>query len=166
MARTITPLLASAFLNARQWLKKNAGFTLFELLIVIAIIGVLVSLGTASYTSAQKKSRDGRRQSDLKAIQNAFEQYYADNSGSYPATCNAAGILSVTYLPSGFPRDPKSGVYYYTAGTSGGITIGNSCSASSYYFSVSLEGTATGGNATDSTCTNGAGSYFCVKSLQ
>lgn len=146
----------------RYW---QQGFTLFELLIVIAIIGILVSLGTASYTSAQKKSRDGRRQADLKSIQNAFEQYYADNTSAYPATCSTiAG--DTTYFPGGFPKDPKSNQYYYTAGTTSGITIGNSCSASGYYFGVSLEGTTTGGNATNSSCTNGSGSYFCVKSLQ
>lgn len=141
------------------------GFTLLEVLVVIAIIGILISVGTASYSAAQKKSRDARRNGDLKAIQAAFEQYYADNNGLYPATCSAIAS-NATYLPGGFPKDPKSGAFYYTAGTTSGITIGNSCSTTSYYFGVSLEGTTTGGNATTSTCTNGAGGYFCIKSLQ
>jgi len=63
------------------------GFTLLEVLVVIAIIGILISMGTAAYTSAQKKSRDSRRSADLKAIQNAFEQYYADN-GRYPTSAS------------------------------------------------------------------------------
>ena len=63
------------------------GFTLMELLIVIAIIGILISISVASYGSAQKKARDARRHADLKAVQNAWEQYYADNNASYPATC-------------------------------------------------------------------------------
>lgn len=146
--------------------KAKHGFTLYELLIVIAIISILVSLGTASYSSAQKKSRDSRRQADLKAIQNGFEQYYADNTSAYPVTCSTIAA-NATYFPGGFPKDPKSGQYYYTTpGTYSGITIGNSCSSTSYYFGVSLEGTTTGGNATDATCTNGSGPFFCVKSLQ
>jgi len=57
--------------------KRKLGFTLLELLVVIGIIGVLVSLGVSSYSTAQKKARDSRRKSDLKTIQACMEQYYA-----------------------------------------------------------------------------------------
>lgn len=128
-----------------------AGFTLLEVLVVVAIIGILISIGTASFTSAQKKARDGRRQGDLKSIQTAFEQYNADNNGNYPATCS----VDVTYLPAGLPKDPKTGANYTS-----------SCSATSYCFCGLLEGTATGGNSTNASCTFGSGAYFCVKNLQ
>lgn len=119
-----------------------------ELLIVIAITGILVSISVVSYSSAQKKTRDSRRRSDLKAVQNGFEQYYADNSGSYPATCS----VSATYLPSGIPTDPKSGSYV------------SSCTTASYCFCATLESDA--GNASDTNCTFGSGTYYCVKNLQ
>lgn len=128
-----------------------AGFTLLEVLVVVAIIGILISIGTASFTSAQKKARDGRRQGDLKSIQTAFEQYNADNNGNYPATCS----VDATYLPAGLPKDPKTGANYTS-----------SCSATQYCFCGLLEGTTTGGNASDASCTFGAGAYFCVKNLQ
>ncbi|NTU73704.1 type II secretion system protein [Candidatus Roizmanbacteria bacterium] len=60
------------------------GFTLMELLVVIGIIAILVALGTVSYSTAQKKSRDSKRKSDLKTIQNALEQYYAICGSVYP----------------------------------------------------------------------------------
>lgn len=125
-----------------------------ELLIVLAIIALLVSLGTVSYTSAQKKSRDSRRSSDLHAIQNAFEQYYGDNA-KYPtsASCTA----SSTYLPAGVPKDPKTGVAY---------TITCDATGTTYCSCALLEGTTTGGNATNATCTMESGAYFCVKNLQ
>ncbi len=122
-----------------------------ELLIVIAIIGIMTAIATVSYSSAQKKTRDSRRVSDLKAIQNGFEQYNADNNGLYPATCS----LDATYLPSGLPADPKTGADYTAA-----------CATSTYCFCATLEGSATSGNATDTSCTFGSGQYYCVKNLQ
>jgi prepilin-type N-terminal cleavage/methylation domain-containing protein len=126
------------------------GFTLLELLIVIAIIGILVAMGTVSYSTAQKRARDSKRQGDLKAIQNAFEQYYSKNNGNYPSPCSA---VDLTYLPGGMPKDPKTGSNY-----------SQSCSASAYCFCALLEGG--NGNATNDTCTFGSGNYFCVKNLQ
>lgn len=125
------------------------GFSLVELLIVIAIIGILVSIGTVSYTAAQQKGRDGRRKSDMRAIQNAWEQYYADNNDSYPTTCS----VGTSYLPGGVPTDPKTGAPY-----------AQSCSATTYCFCATLESGV--GNATNISCTFGIGSYYCVKNLQ
>jgi len=78
------------------------GFTLIELLVVISIIGILISLGAVSFTTAQKKSRDTRRKSDMKQIQTALEQCYSLQA-SYPIavwntgalTCNTQTIASV-----------------------------------------------------------------------
>jgi len=130
------------------------GFTLLELLIVIAIIGVLVSVGVASYSTAQKKTRDSRRRSDMKAVQSAFEQYYAQNSASYPALCADPGP---EFMPNSIPSDPK-GVAPYVYSTA-------NCSTSSYCFCALLE--SGGGNA-GSGCDYTASSktYFCVSNLQ
>jgi prepilin-type N-terminal cleavage/methylation domain-containing protein len=132
-------------------LKRNrSGFTLLELLIVIAIIGILVTIGAVSYSSAQKKSRDSRRQADMKAVQGAWEQYYADNNGSYPASCSVAA----DYLPAGLPGDPKTGDAYEAA-----------CADDSYCFCGAME--AGTGNA-DETCdyTASPKTHYCVSNLQ
>ncbi|MGB9883476.1 MAG: type II secretion system protein [Microgenomates group bacterium] len=105
-------------------------FTLLELLVVIGIIAILVALGTTSYSTAQKKSRDAKRKSDLKAIQNALEQYYSICSYVYPTP--AAGYVPssiicnnpYTVIMSSTPKDPKTGVSYkMTQNTSGDYTI-------------------------------------------
>lgn len=65
-------------------MKLKKAFTLLEMLVVIGIIAVLVGMVTSSYSTAQKKARDAKRQADLKAFQNALEQCYSVNSYSYP----------------------------------------------------------------------------------
>jgi prepilin-type N-terminal cleavage/methylation domain-containing protein len=56
-------------------IKKNSGFTLIELMVVIAIIGILSSVSLTSLNAARKKARDTVRRTDLEQILLAFEQY-------------------------------------------------------------------------------------------
>lgn len=101
-------------------IKKN-GFTLLELLVVIGIIGILLALITVSFTSAQRQSRDSRRRQDLAAIQNALEQYYSENSFSYPVCVgDISTVCSVQlsgYFSGGIPTDPL-GTNEYTIDSS------------------------------------------------
>lgn len=69
------------------------GFTLMELLVVMAILGVLIVAGIGNFMTSQKKSRDIKRKNDLRQISLALETYYND-LGSYP-------LSSGTHTPSG-----------------------------------------------------------------
>lgn len=66
------------------------GFTLVELLVVMAILGVLATLIVGGFRTAQLRGRDGQRKSDLKNIANALEIYYSDY-GVYPPS--ASGLI-------------------------------------------------------------------------
>ena len=72
-------------LKVKEILKKDGGFTLLELLIVIVIIGILALLIIPNITSAPKKARDTTRKTDLKAIQKALEEYFVSNN-AYPTS--------------------------------------------------------------------------------
>lgn len=134
----------------------QAGFTLLEILVVVALIGVLMTIGTSAYINAVRHGRDSRRVGDLKTIQGAMEQYFTDNNGQYPASC----LPGPTYLPQGFPVDPKTGAAYSFAAP------GN-CTSTTYCTCVQLEGTTTGGNSNRNDCTSFvSGQYFCVMNLQ
>jgi prepilin-type N-terminal cleavage/methylation domain-containing protein len=70
----------------------NLGFTLVELLIVIAIIGILAAIVLVNLNVSRKKGRDARRLSDIHQIMTALELFYADNSGyPLPDIADAAG---------------------------------------------------------------------------
>lgn len=65
--------------------KAQAGFTIIELLIVIAIIAILAGLVLNNFQGAQAKARDTQRVTDVNNIHTKLEEYHNDNSG-YPNT--------------------------------------------------------------------------------
>lgn len=69
--------------------KAQAGFTIIELLIVIAIIAILAGLVLNNFQGAQAKARDTQRVTDVNNIHTKLEEYYNDNNG-YPNTFTAA----------------------------------------------------------------------------
>ena len=136
-------------------MKKEKGFTLLELLVVIGIIGILTGILSVSYNSAQKRARDTRRRADVKAVQEALEQYYVESSYVYPTgDCNDAS----DYLKSAWPTLDPSGDTYEGMGA---------CAATSYCICASMEVEDTG-NSLDAGCTwTGASlDYYCVENLQ
>jgi type IV pilus assembly protein PilA len=60
--------------------KQNRGFTLIELMIVVAIIGILASLAIPKFLRFQAKSRQSEVQTNLKAMWVAQQAYYATNN--------------------------------------------------------------------------------------
>jgi type II secretion system protein G len=65
----------------------SKAFTLIELLIVIAILGIVTTVVAVSFTNSQKQARDLQRKSDLKQIRTALELYYNDNGFYPPSAC-------------------------------------------------------------------------------
>lgn len=63
--------------------RKNEGFTIVELLIVIVVIGILAALVVTTFTGIQQRARNTERETDIKALHGQLEAYYAQN-GSYP----------------------------------------------------------------------------------
>jgi len=79
--------------------KLQAGFTIIELLIVIAIIGILATLVLTNFQGAQARGRDTVRNSDINAVFTKLEEYYTNNQNQYPAGDVASSTLPASSFP-------------------------------------------------------------------
>lgn len=105
--------ISQIHLKGGENMKRNKGFTLIELMVVIAVIGILASVALVSLTGVQKSARDAQRKSDISTYRTAMERYYADlqvypgSAGTGDSTSGAgAGIfttagelVSKSYMP-------------------------------------------------------------------
>lgn len=121
------------------------GFTLVELLTVIAIIGILSTIVMTSLLTARKKGRDVKRIADIKQIQLGLEQYYNDNL-KYPTSLTS---LTTQYMPI-IPADPLGSLYYYVAANAAGTSNCVAAASPAVYYHLGavleLQGTLGSGN--------------------
>uniref|UniRef100_A0A831Z1D1 Prepilin-type N-terminal cleavage/methylation domain-containing protein n=1 Tax=candidate division WWE3 bacterium TaxID=2053526 RepID=A0A831Z1D1_UNCKA len=111
---------------------KRDGFTLLELLVVITIIGLLSSVGLASYTRAQARARDAKRQSDITSLRNSLEIYYSENNvypdtgGAWQDISTALSVLVPDFTKT-LPTDPggEGLPYLYRSVTNQGYCLGS-----------------------------------------
>ncbi|MHB8844289.1 MAG: type IV pilin protein [Nitrospirota bacterium] len=85
--------------------KAERGFTLLELMIVLAIMGILISIAQPNLKSSIIRAREAVLREDLYQIRDAIDQYYADY-GKYPA--ELTDLVSQTEKNKSYLRDiPK-----------------------------------------------------------
>lgn len=124
-------------------MKRQQGFTLIEMLVVVAVVGLLSSVVVVGLSGAREKARDARRVADVRQIQNELETLYTDTTG-YPAAGTGTGQITI-------PSDPQGNIYLYEK-------VGNY----SYKLGIALEGD--GNDNFSSDCPSGitAAPAFCV----
>ena len=76
----------------------KSGFTLVELLVVMAIISILATVIIGGFRSSQMRGKDAQRKSDLKQIANALEIFFADY-GRYPPA-SGTQVAACSYNPA------------------------------------------------------------------
>jgi len=85
--------------------RKSSGFTLLELMIVVAILAIIASIGIPQYVSALRTARVGKAKHELVTISNAVSSYMATNGGKLP--------LSLYQVGYGGKNDPWGVPYCY-----------------------------------------------------
>jgi len=94
------------------------GFTLVELLIVMAVIAILIGIAVPSFRGMQMEANRTASQGNLQAIKLAFEAYYKNN-GCYPTYTSPTGTEWQTEITGSnppllevVPTDPVNGQSY------------------------------------------------------
>ena len=99
----------------------KSGFTLIEMLIVVAIVGILSSVVLVGLGPVQRRGRDARRISDIRQVQTGLELYYG-KYGEYPDAADWEGLrqtlMNASIGVSNVPDDPNGSYEYVTDGTS------------------------------------------------
>jgi prepilin-type N-terminal cleavage/methylation domain-containing protein/prepilin-type processing-associated H-X9-DG protein len=85
---------------------KHRGFTLVELLVVVAVTAILTTLGLTATREVTEKSKTTRCLNDLRQIGTATQLYAGENAGRFPDTSHQAGRswtnTLATYLRTNF----------------------------------------------------------------
>ncbi len=99
---------------------KKRGFTLVELMVVIAIITFLASIVVSALNASRSKARDAERKQDMIQVRNALELYYSVNK-SYPSTGGNFYSTSVNVPGPGTCSDFNGSGTYTRTGANGYI---------------------------------------------
>lgn len=139
---------------------KKQAFTIIEVVLVLAIAGLIFLIVFLALPGLQRSRRDTQRKSDLGNMSAALENYASNNGGKYPATTGAGYTAGegISTLLSGFTpaADPQGGNYNVNAAGTGsstnsiityvqggictnGVATANSGGAFKYAISVVLE---------------------------
>ena len=124
-------------LNNIKTMKKERGFTIVELLIVIVVIGILAAIVIVAFNGVQNKAKTTKAQTNAAAVQKVAEAYNADNS-VYPGTIANFGAATTVKLPTGV-------TVVSAAATPFGLTASNGDTSVSYQYKGASATTATGG---------------------
>ena len=105
-------------------MRKHAGFTLVELMVVLTVIGLLLSVVVPDYVGRMKRAEEAVLKENLVVMRDALDKHYAD-AGKYPGSLD--DLVAKRYLraipadpftqsPSTWiavpPSDPKKGAIY------------------------------------------------------
>src|SRR5690349_10264107 len=92
--------------------KMKRGFTLIELMIVVAIIGILAAIAIPKFSQLVTKSNEANTKGNLGAVRSALSIYYGDMEGWYPAdtlvTLTSASKYLTAIPVAKLPQSPNN----------------------------------------------------------
>lgn len=110
--------------------QKSEGFTIIEVLIVLAIAGLILMIVFLAVPSLQRNSRNTQRKNDVQALLGAVSEFESNNSGKLPPTdtLTVGGDGSTITMGAATDAQSSAKLGYYNSGT---VSIVNAIPASS-----------------------------------
>lgn len=128
-------MFSKKLLSANCRLVFNRGFTVMELLVVMAIMGILYTVVMSSVGDSRSKGRDSKRIADISLIQLILEKYY-DEEHKYPSSLDELFAQDSSFSK----KDPQDIDYKYTTLNSDKTSCDSSSSkCQSYHLGATLE---------------------------
>ncbi len=102
---------------------KSKGFTLIELMIVVAIIGILAAIAIPKFAQMLEKSREGATKGNLGSIKSATSIYYGDQQGLWPSTLNSFSTYTFSRYMGTLPAAKVTGAFVANSPNPVGNTV-------------------------------------------
>jgi len=93
--------------------KRQSGFTIVELLIVIVVIGILAAITIVSFNGAQNKANDAAVKTDLANIAKTFRMYAAEHVDLYPVGTGITSDVNIRVSKNAYDSGFQSGSSNY-----------------------------------------------------
>jgi len=90
---------------------KQKGFTMIELMIVVAIIGILAAIALPKFADMIEKSREGSTKGNVGALKSANAIYYGDMQGVWPTTVNTLSTYKYSLYLDIIPQVKVTGKF-------------------------------------------------------
>ena len=128
-------MISNAYKEQRTKMKSSKGFTLVELMIVVAVIGILSAIAYPSYTEYVLRGRRAEARTALMDLMQQQERYFTQNGRYFSFATDASGVVSTTDAngvitsPATVPfkhfsgETASSGHYYLSAAPCAGLAL-------------------------------------------
>ena len=114
-------------------MRKQKGFTLIELMVVIVILGILAAVIAPRIPSFVDKAKEGRTKGNLATLRSTLNIYYSDNDGWYPTSTDQT-TFSAAIVPKLIKKVPECET----------VKTGHGKSSTVGYFGTTVGATDTG----------------------
>ncbi len=104
------------------------GFTIIEVLIVLAMAGLILLMVFEAVPALERNARNGRRKQDITAVLQAVSHYELSNSASFPPDCGGAAPTTCDNAPNFLQYDANKLTFYSakSVATHAGAPLGSS----------------------------------------